>query len=188
VGYPPASGVRLVFRDAAGREMTSLSTAAPKGPPQTPQPRSGGIVVFSYPASKSNRAGVTMAYLIDGQVGFWSRIWGLYIAPVPVANGPAADGIVLDFGWPSDVSRKNPYPSLVKAFGYARTEVARVVVHLPGGAQAVASTFAAWPGSGIRLWAVSVPVHLQYAGHAFTITCYDAAGHVVQTDALGQIG
>jgi hypothetical protein len=185
VGYPPASGVRLVYRDAAGREITSLSTAAPNGPPQTRQPRSGGIVVFSYPAARYSQAGATTAYLIDGHVGFWSSLWGGYIAQVPASGGPAADGIILEFG--PGGSRQDPYPKLLEAFGYARTDVARIVLHLPGG-QAETSTFAAWPGSGIRLWAVPLPTHLDYAGRTFTVTAYDAAGHVVQTDTTGRIG
>lgn len=43
VGYPPAKGVRLVFRDASGSEVANLGTAAPAGPPQVAQPRSGGL-------------------------------------------------------------------------------------------------------------------------------------------------
>jgi hypothetical protein len=186
VGYPPANGVRLVFRDASGAEVATLSSSAPIGPPQVAQPRSGGIVVFSYPAAKYTRAGATTAYLIEGHVGFWSRTWGGYIAPVRVTDGPTADGIILDFGLGS--SRQNPYPKLVEAFGYARSTVARVVLHLPGGQQAAGSTFAAWPGSRIRLWALSLPTHLLHAGRTFTITAYDAAGHVIETDTLGQIG
>ena len=34
----------------------------------------------------------------------------------------------------------------------------------------------------------SLPTHLRPAGRTFTITAYDAAGHVVETDTLGQIG
>jgi hypothetical protein len=185
VGYPPAQGVRLVFRDASGAEVATLSSAAPIGPPHVAQPRSGGIAVFRYPSSPATRAGDTTAYLIDGQVGFWSTTWGGYIAPVPAVGGPAADGIVLAFGLAS--SRQNPYPKLVEAFGYARAGVARIVLHLPSG-QAAASTVAAWPGSRIRLWAVSLPTHLHFAGRTFTVTAYDAAGHVVQTDTLGQTG
>jgi hypothetical protein len=186
VGYPPAKGVRLVFRDASGAQVTTLSSAAPIGPPQVAQPRSGGIVVFHYPAGRATGAGETTAYLIDGRVGFWSRIWGGYISPVSAADGPTADGIILSFGLAN--SRQNPYPKLVEAFGYARSSVARVVLHLPGGQQAAGSTFAAWPGSGLRLWAVPLPTRLQFAGRTFTVTAYDAAGHVVQVDTLGTIG
>ncbi|HEV2254119.1 MAG TPA: hypothetical protein VGS06_13070 [Streptosporangiaceae bacterium] len=185
VGYPPAQGVRLVFRDASGAEVATLSSAAPIGPPQVAQPRSGGMVVFRYPAGPATEAGEMTAYVIDGRVGFWSRIWGGYISPVSAADGPAADGIILSFGLGN--SRQNPYPKLVEAFGYARADVTRIVLHLPGG-QAETSTFTAWPGSGIRLWAVPLPTRLRFAGRTFTVTAYDAAGHVVQMDTLGKIG
>jgi hypothetical protein len=185
VGYPTAQSVRLVFRDASGAEVATLSSAAPIGPPQLAQPRSGGIVVFRYPSSPATRAGDTTAYLIDGRVGFWSTTWGGYIAPVPAVGGPTADGIILAFGLAS--SRQNPYPKLVEAFGYARADVTRIVVHLPSG-QAETSTFAARPGSGIRLWAIPLSTHLDFIGHTFTVTAYDAAGHVVQTDTLGRTG
>ena len=86
VGYPPAQGVRLVFRDASGTVVATRSTAAPPGPSQTPQPRSGGIVLFRYPASRAGPAGPVTAYLIDGQVGFWSLTWGGHIAQWPAAS------------------------------------------------------------------------------------------------------
>jgi hypothetical protein len=185
VGYPPTAGVRLVFRDASGAEVASLSTAAPIGPPQVAKPPSGGITVFRYPAGPETKAGATAAYIIQGRVGFWSTTWGGYISPVSAADGPAADGLILPYGLADQ--RENPYPTLLEAFGYARAGVARVVLHLPGGQQAAGSTFAAWPGSSVRLWAVSLPTHLRYVGRTFTITVYDATGHVVQTDTLGII-
>jgi hypothetical protein len=187
VGYPPAKGVRLVFRYASGEDWTMLGTAAPLGPPQVAQPRSGGITVFRYPAGRGERAGAVTAYLIEGHVGFWSLLWAGYIAPVPAANGPAADGLIMFFGPTASSANPKGLPKLTEAFGYAREDVARVVVHLPSG-QAGTSTVAAWPGSGIRLWSVSVPTRFEYIGRTFTVTAYDAAGHVVQTDTLGQIG
>jgi hypothetical protein len=50
------------------------------------------------------------------------------------------------------------------------------------------STVAAWPGSGVRPGAISLSTHLDYMGRSFTVTAYDAAGHVVATDTLGTIG
>ena len=186
VGYPSARGVRLVFRDSSGAEVASLSTAAPVGPPQVAQPRSGGIVVFRYPAGPMTKAGATTAYLIKGFVGFWSTAWGGHISPAFPGAGPEADGLVLGYGL-SD-QRKNPYPKLLEAFGYAREGVTRVVVHLPGGQQAVGSFIAAWPDSGIWLWAVSLPAHLNFIGRTFTVTAYNPAAHIVQTDTLGTAG
>ncbi len=151
VGYPQASGVRLVFRDAAGTEVATLGTAAPLGPPQVRQPSSGGEPVFRYPAGGGIPAGTMTAYLIDGRVGFWSQLYGGYISPVPAAGGPAADGLILPF----DFSRQaeNVSPRLDEGFGYARADVATVVLHLPGGELVGTPTSAAWPGSGLRLWA-----------------------------------
>ena len=64
----------------------------------------------------------------------------------------------------------------------------RVVLHLPGGPQAAGSTVAAWPGSGVRLWSITLPAHLDYLGRSSTVTAYDSSGHVVATDTLGTIG
>ena len=46
---------------------------------------------------------------------------------------------------------------LSEYYGYAHENVTRVVLRLPGGAEYAVQTFAAWPGSGLRLWAFSVP-------------------------------
>ncbi len=50
------------------------------------------------------------------------------------------------------------------------------------------TTVATWPGSGVRLWAVSLPVQGGYSGRPFTVTAYDAAGQAVATDTLGIMG
>ena len=101
---------------------------------------------------------------------------------------PAADGLIMSFGaTPSRAHPKSP-PKLSEAFGYAHGDVARIVVNLPGGRQAATSTVAAWPGSGLRLWAVSVPTDIDYVTRTFTVTAYDAAGHVIVTATLGQPG
>ncbi len=99
--------------------------------------------------------------------------------------GPAADGLILPF----DFSRqaRNVYPRLDEGFGYTRADVTTVVLHLPGGELVGTPTFSAWPGSGLRLWAVSLPTEIQYAGQAIKVTAYDAAGHVIGQDTLGLI-
>jgi len=79
-----------------------------------------------------------------------------------------------------------------KAFGYAHADVSRVVLRLPSGQQVSTSTFAAgWPGSEVRLWAVSIPSDTWQDGQAkptITATGYDAAGHVVGQVQLGRPG
>ena len=128
------------------------------------------------------------AYLIEGHVAFWSLLWGGQIAPVPAVSGPAADGLIMSFGQTASRDHPKSPPKLSEAFGYAHGDVARIVVHLPGGRQAATPTVAAWPGSGLRLWAVSVPTDIGYVNRAVTVTAYDAAGHVIATSTLGQPG
>ena len=104
------------------------------------------------------------------------------------AGGPAANGLILPFGLSQTRQHPSAPPKLLVAFGYASGDVTRVVLHLPGSRQASGSTVAAWPGSGVRLWSISLPAHLDYLGRSFTVTAYDASGHVVATDTLGTIG
>lgn len=101
VSYPQARGVRLVFRDASGRQVASLGTAAPLGPPQVAQPRSGGLLVLRFPFGRAGTRTDTMtAYLLQGRVGFWSMTWGGFISPVPAAGGPLVGGLILPSGVP----------------------------------------------------------------------------------------
>jgi len=190
VAYSPASGVRLVFRDAAGAEIGNLSPAAPNGPPQIPEPASGGIPAFTYPKVPGIPGHSVNAYLVDGYVGFWQGPGnGGYIAPQLAAGPPALAGLSLAF-WAPGGTKKHPNQAW-DAFGYAHADVARVVLHLPGRRQVSTSTFAAWPGSGLRLWAVRLPAGVEYVGHrvpAITATGYDAAGHVVTQVTLGSSG
>jgi hypothetical protein len=185
VDYPHASGVRLVFRDAAGREVGRLGTAAPLGPPQVPRPAHGGVRVYAYPASSEEPAGEVDAYLVDGRVGFWSSLWGGAVAPAPAAGPPALGGITQPF-----LLQKGGTWTRLQAFGYAHADVARVVLRLPFGGRPVSATTSAsgWPG--VRLWTVQLPLSLylrwtQGARVHITATGYDAAGHVVGQATLG---
>jgi hypothetical protein len=189
VSYPQARGVRLVFRDASGREVASLGTAAPHGPPRVAQPRSGGLLVFRYPAGLASQPVMMTAYLIQGRVGFWSRTWGGVISPVPARGGPRVGGLILPFGLP--VVPQGTRPEQLEGFGYAQADVARIVLHLPGGGHATAVTFPAWPGSGLRLWAIELSTDISDASRFVTqttATAYDAAGQVLGRDSLGLIG
>ena len=181
--YEPVSGIQLVFRDASGAEVATLSTAAPKGPPQVAQPASGGIVAFTPPKNRSDDSSVK-AYLIDGYVGFfWPRPLKAagWMAPQPAAGPPALSGLMAPF-----ISNKS---QVWEAFGYAHADVARVVLRLGGGGQVSAPTFAAWPGSGLRLWAIRLPAPVEYDSNGFpvlTATGYDAAGQAVAHVKLGR--
>ena len=79
----------------------------------------------------------------------------------------------------------------MEALGYAHTDVARVVLRAGGRQLTSAATMTAgWPGSGLRLWHVHVPLNAQQAASgtpAITATAYDAAGHVLGQVRLGQL-
>jgi hypothetical protein len=185
-GFPYTRGARLVFKDAVGKQVAVLDPHAPVGPPHTSQPASGGVTLFSYPASKEDPAGTVQAYLIHGEVGFWSLIWGGTISQRLAADPPALGGLTQPFGVEGggNVSR-------LVALGYAHADVARVVLRANGRQLASAATVAAgWPGSSLRLWHVSVPPHIQQAVSGrpvITAIAYDAGGHVVGQVRLGQI-
>lgn len=170
----PPSGERLVFRDASGAVVASLN-------PDVPVPLllggGGGIVTFRAPCCGGENV---YAYLIKGYVGF---LWGTpeWMAP-QLAAGPSAQplaGLAANFA------------GVWEAFGYAHADVARVVVHLGGGRQAATSTFPAWPGSGLRLWAVRLPGQPEFGSGGIPVppmTGYDAAGHVVAQVTPGSGG
>jgi hypothetical protein len=72
------------------------------------------------------------------------------------------------------------HAKLSEYYGYAHENVTRVVLRLPGGAEYAVQTFAAWPGSGLRLWAFSVPSRaLSVKPSQDVLLGYDAAGHVI---------
>jgi hypothetical protein len=144
------------------------------------------VALFSYPASNGEPAGVVKAYLIHGEVGFWSPTWGGVISQRLAADPPALGGLTLPFG-----NEGGGTSSPVEALGYAHADVARVVLRAGGRQLASAATAAAgWPGSGLRLWHARVPVNLQQragGGLVVTATAYDAAGRVLGQVKLGQI-
>jgi hypothetical protein len=178
VAYPQENNAHVVFADAGGHELGQVSFSAEY--PAPPQPRSGGIVVFRYPAHVLEpTAGTMKAYLLDGRlvgvtgkvVGFWDSSSSSAIASRPASGSPAVvnmgGGIV-------------NHAKLSEYYGYAHENVARVVLRLPGGAEYGAQTFAAWPGSGLRLWAFAVPSQaLSVKPRQDVLLGYDAAGHVI---------
>jgi hypothetical protein len=192
VGYPWSAGAsftrgaHLVFRDASGTQVAVLTPHAPNGPPQTAQPASGGVALFSYPASHNEPAGTVRAYLVRGEVGFWSPIWGGTISQQVAAAGPAVGGLTEPFVTGPD----GTFTRLV-ALGYAHAGVARVVLRADGRQLASAATrTAGWPGSGLLLWDARVPLDPQevpIGKHAITATAYDKAGHLLGQVRLGQM-
>jgi len=180
----PAGGVRLVFRDASGAVVASLAAVAPPSG-QVPEPGRGGIAVFTN-AEGPGSVNTMNAYLVKGYVGFWLRQWfGLngYLAPQLAAGPPALAGLTQTY---SDSGGRGAFTS--EAFGYAHEDVARVVLHLPGGRSVSTSTFAAWAGSGVRLWAIRLPADVYIPGQqmrTITATGYDTADQVVARVTLG---
>ncbi len=185
-GFPFTRGAHLVFKDASGRQVAVLDPHAPAGPPQASQPASGGVTLFSYPASNGEPAGTVQAYLIHGEVGFWSPIWGGSISQRLAADPPVLGGLAQPFG-----AEGGGNSSPVEALGYAHADVARVVLRAGGRQLASATTVVAgWPGSSLRLWHVRVPVNLlptAIGRLVVTATAYDSAGHVLGQVRLGQM-
>jgi hypothetical protein len=178
VAYPQPSSARVVFADAGGRKLGQLSFPAEFQVPS--QPRTGGIPVFRYPArTLEPSAGTMTAYLLDGRVvgvrghvvGFWDSRSSSSISTVP-ADGPPAVEV---YGGDITNHAKQAY-----FYGYAHENVRRVALRLAGGKQYSAQTFAAWTGSGLRLWDFPLPASALSSPHASLIMRgYDAAGRVV---------
>jgi hypothetical protein len=195
VTCPVVKGTKLIFGGAAGQTLGTLSTAAPAGPIvlDLPQPAHGGVTLFRYPASDGTPAGATTAYLVDGHVALFSpQYFGGAVSPAAVSNPPAVAGLADTFGvagqWTTmktangkriRVFKPDRY-TVVKAFGYAHPNVARIVITLPDGGQVATSTFAAgWPGSDVRLWQVSIPSSawgINSAQPRLIATGYNSAG------------
>jgi hypothetical protein len=178
VRYPAADDAAIVFRSAAGLKLEQLTVAG--NPPFPARPRSGGIVVFRYPAGYGHaRPGSMIAYLLsDGRVGFWSSDNAESSVSAARASGPPAVGLA-GAGYPAGAKQAEFY-------GYAHQNVVRIVLRFAGGSQYSGRTFAAWPGSGLRLWAFSVPVSPPRAGTGRAVLeGFDAAGHLVWQMRLG---
>jgi hypothetical protein len=122
------------------------------------------------------------AYLLrDGQVGFWSSDNVASSVAAGPALGPPAVGLV---GGDYRSGAK-----LAEYYGYAHENVTRVVLRLAGGRQYGAQTFAAWKGSGLRLWDFPVPTDLLRVDLGKAVLMgYDAAGQVVWQQSLGAGG
>ncbi len=162
VSYQPPVAAVIVFRDAAGRQVGQVPIGS-SGLPAHGKPQHGGITVFH------GNAVTWTAYLVDGQVRFWSGPWMLAISTLQ-ASGPPAVGVFCS------VATGGPPGS--GFYGYAHGNVARVTIRLASGELLTARTIPGWPGSGVRLWAAFVPAGLRQAPE-YVALGYDGAGHVV---------
>jgi hypothetical protein len=161
VSYPVADAATLVFRDAAGHQVTRLNM--PLDPSTPSRPSQGGIPLFR----QSN--GIVTAYRISGdRIGFWANDGSTW------SDVPVSQSALTVANLPASGSRLSPL------FGYAPSGTARVVVQLGDGRQLASRTFAAWPGSGLVFWGpVTLPAHTTLGNDTIVIT-YDSAGHVLR--------
>ena len=188
VAYPPGS-VRLVFRDASGHVVASLTKPPDPSPPMPlppARPASGGALVFRNP--HATRPVAVYAYLIEGRVAFFASDGAAEgISPYPAEGAPAVGGLLVSAGLVQTGPRQFAAPD--EYIGYAHADIVRVIVRIPGpsGVKQVATTTfpAGWSGSGIRLWAVQWPQNQTLGTGETTLTGYDAAGHAIATVPLG---
>jgi hypothetical protein len=181
VSYPSQDNARIIFRNTSGRELGHLDIAGET--PFPSRPRSGGITVFHYPAGVVDaKPGWMTAYLLaDGRVGFWSSDNVDSVVSGKPASGPPTVSLI-----GGDYLRGSP---LAEFYGYAHENVARVVLRLADGKQYGAQTFAAWKGSGLRLWDFPVSTSLLHVNRGKDVMLgYDAAGRVVWQMRFGSGG
>jgi hypothetical protein len=165
VSYPVSPAARLVFRDAAGGEVTHLDM--PGVQPAPSQPSHGGIALFRY-----GNAMMT-AYRIGGdRIGFWAggdTMW---------SNVPISESTLSVTATGSTRSPTGSTPD--EWFGYAPSGVARVALRLSDGRQFSSRVIPGWPGSGVVFWGpITLPAQIAMPYDMIAIT-YDATGHVLR--------
>jgi hypothetical protein len=172
VSYPKQDPATLLFSDAAGQQVAKLFI--PAYDQDFAVPRSGGIGLFQV------KGGTMTAYLVKGLITFWvSNTWN---GGFPAAGWPAVTGLI----------GAGTYWAGSETFGYVHAGVARVVIRLDHGYQREVSAFTpGWPGSGVRFFATALPrSFFPWNGSGAntepqgTVTAYDAAGRVLETEPL----
>jgi hypothetical protein len=152
---------RIVFRDAAGHEVTHLDMPGER--PASSRPSHGGIALFRYGTDE------VTAYRISGdRIGYWyggNSSW----SDVPVSQSEL-----------SVASTDGPRPLPSELFGYAPSGTVRVALGLAGGRQVSSRTVPGWPGSGIVFWGpMKLPAHTA-VDYDTIVIAYDAKGHVLR--------
>jgi hypothetical protein len=161
VSYPVGSAATLVFRDAAGHQVTRLTV--PTAQPTPSRPAQGGIPLFRY------GNGTLTAYRISGdRIGYWFENGSTW-SDIPLSQSA--------LGWAGTGSSKSLPDDL---FGYAPSGTAWVVLQLTDGRRFATRTISAWPGSGIVFFGpVTLPARTA-VGFDAIVTTYDSAGHVLR--------
>jgi hypothetical protein len=172
---PYAESAQIVLRNDGGHELGQLSITVAAFPVR---PGSGGIVVFRQAAgAEGSEPGSVTAYLVDGKVDFWpSDGNGVVLGNVPASGPPTVAVLTIK---PLALGAS----TTAEFYGYAHQNVTRVVLQLADGKQYSAQTFAAWPGSGLRLWAFPLAPSRAAPG-AGVISAYNAAGQRVWRQPL----
>jgi hypothetical protein len=173
VSYPVDSAARLVFRDAAGGEVTHLNM--PGEQPAPSRPSHGGITLFRYGHD------MMTAYRISGdRIGFWTGSDSMW-SDVPISHS-ALNAIETGSTRSSTGSTPDDW------FGYAPSGVVRVALRLSDGRQFSSRTIPGWPGSGVVFWGpLTLPAKIGMPGDIIVIT-YDATGHVLREVPLIFLG
>jgi hypothetical protein len=173
VSYPVNPAARLVFRDAAGGEVTHLDI--PGEQPAPSRPSHGGIALFRYGSD------MMTAYRISGdRIGFWAGGDSMW-SDVPISES-ALNAIETGSTRSSTGSTPDDW------FGYAPSGVARVALRLSDGRQFSSRTLPGWPGSGVVFWGpLTLPPQIAMPGDIIVIT-YDATGHVLREVPLIFLG
>jgi hypothetical protein len=173
VSYPLDPAARLVFRDAAGGEVTHLDMPGEQAAPS--RPSHGGIALFRYGSD------MMTAYRISGdRIGFWAGGDSMW-SDVPISES-ALNAIE------TGSTRSSTGTTPDDWFGYAPSGVARVALRLSDGRQFSSRTIPGWPGSGVVFWGpLTLPAQIAMPGDIIVIT-YDATGHVLHEVPLIFLG
>ena len=165
VSYPVDPTARLVFRDAAGGEVTHLDM--PGEQPAPSRPGHGGIALFR------DGGDVMTAYRISGdRIGFWSGGDSMW------SDVPVSESALLVTATGSTSSSTGSTPN--EWFGYAPSGTARVALRLSDGRQFSSRTLPGWPGGGVVFWGpLTLPSQIGMPADMIVIT-YDATGHVLR--------
>ena len=173
VSYPVTPAASVVFRDAAGHEVTRLDM--PGEQPAPSRPSHGGIALFRYGND------VMTAYRISGgRIGFWAGGNSMW-SDVPISE--SALNVTA-----TGSTRSSTGTTPDDWFGYAPTGTAHVALRLADGRQFASRTIPGWPGSGIVFWGpLTLPARIAMPYDMIVIT-YDAAGHVLRQVPLIFLG
>jgi hypothetical protein len=167
VSYPAGSAAKVVFRDAAGHQVTRIDM--PGDQPAPSRPDHGGIPLFRY-----GKDMMTAYRLSGGRIGFWAGYNATW------SNVPLSESALGAIETGAVKSTTGSTPDVW--YGYAPSGTARVALQLADGRHFTARTISGWPGSGIVLWGpLTLPAQIAMPYDLIVVT-YDAAGHILREE------